>query len=252
MDIIHIHGFKCAGSTLEQILNREYPTMLRVESSNPGKRLFYDDIPKDLLKTKAISSHLLAPNKKNKSLQVALIRDPLDRLASAWKFESEVNESFSGNFREFIKIYKNSILSNYQSKLLSIQSKGDHFASGWEIDFDLSYLFGSNFFVGTVERFDESMVLIEKRMLDRGLNIDLSYPNKKNTTSHVKKNYNKENLLRFAYSSIDLDLWLLKYTNNMIDKEISKYDDFDEKLKDFKKRCKTSKFAEKLSDVVHI
>jgi hypothetical protein len=36
MKLIHIHGFKCAGSTVEQILNRECPNLLKVESSESG------------------------------------------------------------------------------------------------------------------------------------------------------------------------------------------------------------------------
>ena len=90
MKLIHIHGFKCAGSTLEQILNREFPNLLKVESSEPGKRLFFEDIPSKILNTDAISSHLLSPSKHKDAIHVTLLRNPLDRLISAWKFETKI------------------------------------------------------------------------------------------------------------------------------------------------------------------
>lgn len=252
MDVIHIHGFKCAGTTLEKILNREYDNLLLVESSNGGKRLFYDDIPKEILDVGAMSSHLLAPSLHRKALQVCLVRNPIDRLISAWRFQSNVVKDIDDNLKEYISNYKNSLVSNYQSKLLSCQKKSDSFSSGWDIDLDFDFLFGDNFFVGTVERFNESMVIIEERLKKRNINIDLSYPNKTNTTSHLAKANQFKNIEKFSYPAVDIDLWLVKKVNKMMDIEINNISNFDKKLSNYHERCKLSSFNAKKSDVIHI
>jgi len=255
MKLIHIHGYKCAGSTVEQILNRECPNLLKVESSESGKRLFYEDIPSNLLNTDAISSHLLSPLKGVEALQISLIRNPLDRIVSAWKFETKVVQGSKKDnitLRGYIENYKKSLVSNYQSKLLSFQEKSDHFSSGWSVSFDLDYLFSENFFIGTVDRFDESMVLIENRLKKRGVEIDMSYPSKQNTTSHIKNKINVNNLERFIYPAADSDIWLLKYTNKKIDQEINSINNFEILMENFRLRCKTSSFVESHSDVIYI
>jgi hypothetical protein len=255
MKLIHIHGFKCAGSTLELILNREYPNLLKVESSKSGKRLFFDDIPSKLLDTDAISSHLLSPTKGIEALQVSLLRNPLERIVSAWKFETKGKKKLkesSLSLREYVENYKKSILSNYQSKLLSFQKKSDHFSCGWEIAFDLEYLFSQNFFIGTVERFDESMVLIEQRLKKKGIQIDMSYPSRQNTTQSIKSKYNQANLERFLYPASDVDTWLLNLTNRKIDQEINSIHNFEILLNDYKLRCKTSIFVKHYSEVNYI
>ena len=66
MKIIHIHGYKCAGTTLENILERNFSDLLLIESKHGGTRLFFDQIPKKMLQDySAISSHLLAPSDTN-------------------------------------------------------------------------------------------------------------------------------------------------------------------------------------------
>jgi len=255
MKLIHIHGFKCAGSTLEQILNREFPNLLKVESSEPGKRLFFEDIPSKILNTDAISSHLLSPSKHKDAIHVTLLRNPLDRLISAWKFETKIVKDTRDNtitLKEYIGNFKKSILSNYQSKLLSFQNKNNHFASGWNINLDLDYLFSDNFFIGTVERFDESMVLIEQRLKRRAVNVDMSYPSRRNTTTHLKKTIIKNNFERFAYPATDVDIWLLDLANKKIDQEISSYSNFDILLEDYRLRCKSSFFVKDYSEVNYI
>lgn len=252
MELIHIHGFKCAGTTLEKILNREYEDLLLVESSNGGQRLFYNDIPKEILNVKAISSHLLAPSQGREALQICLIRDPIERLVSAWRFQSNVVKDIEDNLKQYISKYKNSILSNYQSKLLSCQKKSGSFSSGWDIDLDFDFLFGDNFFVGTVERFDESMVIIEERLKHRNININLSYPNKANTTSNYKKDNKIKKIDKFCFPAVDIDLWLIKKVNYMMDEEIKSISDFDEKLSKYHERCKESSFQPKKSEVIYI
>jgi hypothetical protein len=251
MEIIHIHGFKCAGTTLEKTLSREWKEILLIESKDSGSRLFFEDIPKNLLSNQAISSHLLSPVSKSEALQVSLIRDPYKRLISAWKFESN-GEDNKKNFKEYVTNYKNSLISNYQSKLLSVQKKNKRFSNGWEINLDLDFLFGVNFFLGLVERYDESMVLIEERLKKRGIIKDLSYPQKANTTENILKNRKIQDLHRYSYTSIDCDHWLWSFANKKMDDEIKRMDSFDEKMLNFNERCKKSIFTPNNKKVVFI
>ena len=48
---------------------------------------------------KAISSHLLAPSQGREALQICLIRDPIERLVSAWRFQSNVVKDIEDNFK---------------------------------------------------------------------------------------------------------------------------------------------------------
>lgn len=243
MKIIHIHGYKCAGTTLENILERNFSDLLLIESKHGGARLFFDQIPKKMLQDySAISSHLLAPSDTN-IFQFSLIRHPYDRLVSAWIYQ-RITKEVDSSFREYIKNYNSSKISNYQAKLLSKQNQTNSPQSGWEINLDFDFLFGDSFFLGVVDKFDESMVLLEEKMKKRGFELDLSYPSKANITSKVKKQ-NIPDLSNFAYPSIDTDLWLYKKANHMLDIEIENTQDFDKKLSCFKERCKKSSFSDK-------
>ncbi len=252
MELIHIHGFKCAGTTLEQTLNREYEKLLLIESKDSGSRLFFQDIPKNLLSAQSISSHLLSPSKGSDALQISLIRDPYKRLISAWKFQKNVTKDTRLNFRDFLNDYNNSVISNYQSKLLSVQSKSNNYSNGWEINLDLEFLFGDSFFAGIVERYDESMVLIEERLKARGIKKDFSYPQKANTTKNIFPNMKIPNLRKFSFPSTDCDYWLWNLVNKKMDDEIKRIESFEEKLQDFNERCKNSKFLEKKGKVTLI
>ena len=129
MKFIHIHGYKCAGTTFEKILQREFPDLLRIESKNSGQRLFYEQIPDKLKTQSALTSHLLAPSDKVDCFQVSFIRDPYKRLVSAWRFQNKIAGNIECSLKEFINKYRASIISNYQTKLLSVQHKNNNFSS---------------------------------------------------------------------------------------------------------------------------
>ena len=97
--MIHIDGFKFVGKTLEQTLNREYEIVLLIESKDSGSRLFFQNIPKNLLSALSISSHLLSPVNGSDAMQLSLIRDPYKRLISACKFQKNVTKDTHLNFR---------------------------------------------------------------------------------------------------------------------------------------------------------
>ena len=258
LDIIHIHGFKCAGTTFQNILSREYQKkLLLVESKKQGKRLFADELlNSNELKPyhQSISSHLLAISDDLLDLSkigVSFIRHPYKRIMSAWRFQFYKQKTTSDNFKKFLDNYKGSLLSNYQSKLLSNQKKSTNFYSGWEFNVDLEILFGDDFFVGVVEHFDESMVVLEHLLQEKGISIDLSYPKVLNTTGNLIKEKHA-NLLRYGYSAFDSDLWLHKIAIENLNSKIKNIDDFSKKLSDYKERCKSSRFIKRPQKVSYI
>lgn len=258
LDIIHIHGFKCAGTTFQNILSREYKKkLLLVESKKQGRRLFTDELlnsgelkPYHL----SISSHLLGISDDLLDLSkigVSFIRHPYKRIMSAWRFQFYKQKTTADNFKNFLNNYKGSMLSNYQSKLLSIQKKSTDFYSGWEFNIDLEILFGENFFVGVVEYFDESMVVLEHILQEKEISIDLSYPKVLNTTDDLKKKKHAD-LSRYGYSAFDSDLWLHKIAIENLNSKIKNIDDFSKKLSDYKERCKSSRFIKRPQKVSYI
>ena len=252
MQIVHIHGFKCAGTTFERILQNNYSDILFIESEVGGKRLAFNKIPKDMInKYSALSSHLLAPSDIN-IFQFSLIRDPYKRLVSAWTYHKEIVGDINSSFREFVINYNNSLISNYQSKLLSKQKFDNTFKSGWEICIDFDFLFGESFFLGVVEKFDESMVVLENKLKMRDIDIDLSYPTIENSTSEHKSTNKIKNLQRLAYPSIDTDLWLYEKAILNLNMEIEKIKDFNKKLALYKKRCKECNWIKQKKTIHHI
>lgn len=258
LDIIHIHGFKCAGTTFQNILAREYKKkLLLIESKESGKRLFARSlIESGEIRTyhKSISSHLLALSSDLlplSKINISFIRDPYKRIKSAWRFQFYKQKSTSDNFKNFLNRYKNSVLSNYQSKLLSVQKESTEFYSGWEFNVDLDIIFGDNFFLGVVEHFDESMVLLEDILKKQNINIDLSYPKVLNTTKDVKRK-NEADFIKFGYSSLDSDMWLHSKAIENLNSKIRKTENFEEKLQDYKKRCSQSKFIKGYNSVKYI
>ena len=192
----------------------------------------------------SISSHLLAISDDLFDLSkigVSFVRHPYKRIMSAWRFQFYKQKTTTEDFKQFLSNYKGSILSNYQSKLLSVQKKSTDFYSGWEFNINLEILFGENFFVGVVEYFDESMVVLEHILHEKSVSIDLSYPKVLNTTSELKKRKHA-NLLRYGYSAFDSDLWLHKKAIENLNRQIKNIDDFPKKLSNYKERCKSSSF----------
>lgn len=205
--LIHLHGFKCAGTTFAAILERNYPKqVLYVESLMPNQRLKFEQVL-PLLAVKqyqAISSHLLAiPNQTDfdksnftnsnndntekdytNNLVIVLLRDPKLRLISAYEFQKATNTLKPGdvNFRAFLNRLRNSAVANYQTRLLSNQSwSGAGQRKGWDLDPWSIDLASPNLFVGTVELFDQSMVLLENWLATKGIAFDASYRSVRNS-----------------------------------------------------------------------
>ena len=244
--LLHLHGFKCAGSTFMWILEKNFPKkVLYVESLQGNTRLKYDRV-ESLLENgnySAISSHLIAPPSKPESnvkpLVVAFLRDPVKRLISAYEFQKATNSLKEGdvNFRAFLTRLRNSPVSNYQTRLISPQSFNQTGArNGWDINPRAIDLEDENIFIGTVEMFDQSMILLEEWLQDKGIKFDASYylPNNTGSQQGVKKSTISTNMIFPDMVEIDQFIW--QEVTNRLKRITSSDDDFEDKMREFSRR----------------
>jgi hypothetical protein len=241
--LIHLHGFKCAGTTFGSILEKNFPKqVLYVESIVSNQRLNFEQV-KPILEIKpykALSSHLLAKPQQSESLVITFLRDPIDRLISAYEFQKTTNTLKTGddNFRAFLNRLRNSAVSNYQTRLISEQSwEGSQQRMGWDLNPWSINLDDPNLFIGSVELFDESLVLLERWLSDKGIEFDASYKVSSNRT--VKSNAERLLTMReLVYKDmVELDEFLFNKVKDRIEKQISSHGEyFDKLLFDFRTR----------------
>ena len=190
VDLLHLHGFKCAGSTFTWILERNFPDqVVYAESEREGERLGWQRVAEEVSLTgaRAVSSHLctLPPEgARFATLTVAFVREPLSRLLSAYRHDQATGASPvpGETFAEYLTRVERSAESNYQVRHLSPQGSPELRPDwGWEMLPDLIDLERDDLFIGVVERFDESMILLEHRLAAMGIDFDGSYGARQNT-----------------------------------------------------------------------
>jgi hypothetical protein len=228
------------------ILEKNFPKkVLYVESLQGNTRLKYDRV-ESLLENgnySAISSHLIAPPSKTESnikpLVVAFLRDPVKRLISAYEFQKATNSLKEGdvNFRAFLTRLRNSPVSNYQTRLISPQSWNQGGArNGWDINPRAIDLDDENLFVGTVEMFDQSMILLEEWLQAKGIKFDASYylPNNTGSQQGVKKSSISPSLI--FPDMVEMDQLLWQEVTNRLKRIIISDVEFEGKLREFAER----------------
>lgn len=165
--VAHHHGFKCAGSTVVHLLNRNWPEqVLHVEHRLADQRIYCDQMP-PLLEGrpyKALTSHLLAmpaPGQEIAHVHFGLVRDPIERLVSTYKFVPE--ERRRGGFRNFIEANRHHAC-DYHLRHLGVQGRGAIGIAGWQPDPAALRIDAPHVLLGLVERFADTMFLLERRI----------------------------------------------------------------------------------------
>ncbi len=193
-DLLHLHGFKCAGSTF--IWSLEHASkggVAYVESEASNQRLAWERVHDHFATAPAypqlITSHLitLPPPGALARLKVAFLRDPLARLASAYRFELHLQGTIAAmSFQHYIEHYCRGLLTNFQTRHLSPQDPDNwRLQQGWAARPELIDLERQDLFVGLVERYDESIVALEHALEQLGCPLDLAYPQRMNTTDGI-------------------------------------------------------------------
>lgn len=248
VDLLHLHGFKCAGSTFIASLERACDGRVAyVESPQSNQRLAWQwlaaeqqSLPGD---TRAITSHLitLPPPGSIARMKVAFLRDPLARIRSAYRFQRHVQRLTSHtSFVDYASSMTSNILANYQARHLSVQDlQGWKDYEGWKLDPGSIDLGREDLFVGLVELYDESMVILEHRLEKIGCQMDLAYPSASNTTHDFQGIDNSDfKLGQDIFNAIcGVDLELYRRVETCLRQQIAELFDFDQRLQDFRRRC---------------
>ncbi|QEY31826.1 hypothetical protein EVJ50_05790 [Synechococcus sp. RSCCF101] len=252
LTLLHLHGFKCAGSTLIWALEHSTRgTLLQVESPGPGDRLDWHLLEQHLAahpgisedgRTTAASSHLitLPPPGRLARLHVALLRRPLARILSAYRFQREVQHSTSASsFADYVNGLVRTSLANYQTRHLSPQEPIDwQRRRGWAARPELIDLERPDLVVGLVERYDESMVVIEHALEALGQPLDLAYPEPQNRSARPSgSNGASGDPMAQALFVTELDLSLHERAEAQLNRRIAAIEGFPARLAAFRERC---------------
>lgn len=210
MKIIHIHGFKCGGSTFSWILSQVFgerlfyvePATSQSGTNAPCKLNLNYVLNKLPSNCEAITSHNIAiPCQRafndNPPLIVTFIRKPEERLMSAFKFMQTKQKTIPSDylFEDFVYSACAQPIpnGNYFSRLLAPQPKFDTSDySNWDILCKSDVTKRDDVFIGILEGFNSSLILLEKRLFQRFDSLyDLSYPvpanaSQTNTASEIE------------------------------------------------------------------
>ena len=235
--IVHMHGFKCAGTTFSASLAANFGQDFRcVEPSTRFGKLDWDLVQSKAVDMGllAVSSHALKAPQVISANQVFvhLVREPSSRLLSAWRFEVGVQKSFEGPFSTYLT--DKGRIKNHQSRFLLPQAKVDNFQPNHEYgaDWDL-FKHRSNLFLGVVERYDETMTILELILRQKSINVDLSYPDALNQQTAERLVADTE----IPDDFVNLDRILYLIANQRLDFYASLFANFNSSLELFRERC---------------
>lgn len=202
--LLHAHIFKNAGSTIDWILERNFGVAFRDDRAD-SLMLKDSDYLQNLVGSdnnlKAISSHSLplpAPKVSGVDfIALLMLRDPLLRVRSVYDFERRQKAETPGakhakiySFKEYVEWRMSPSVSptirNMQVRyltrtvpLIDQNLTENHMNAATD-------LIDSNPFVGVVERFDQSMAVFRRGLLNHGLDLDFAYKKQNITSKSVR------------------------------------------------------------------
>lgn len=250
-NLLHLHGFKCAGSTFIWSLERATRgDVLYFESPGAGDRLDWR-LVRDYLaalerQPLAITSHLicLPPPGAIAALKVAFLREPIERIASAYRFQTQVQKTVgSVLFRQYLESLQRGSLANYQTRHLSPQEPADWvLRRGWAARPELIDLSREDLFVGLVERYDDSILALEDQLERMGIAMDLAYARPVNTTRQPGGAGEPSTAeARLAHTPLglavtELDLSLHRRAEQQLEERLAAVSDLERKRVDLQRR----------------
>lgn len=264
--IVHNHLFKNAGSTvdwaLQQVFGAAFVDHRDDEEMRKGAEYLgpYINEHKNI---KALSSHHLTmplPEISGiKIISIMMLRNPIERVTSVYKFErAQISDTHPGvihsqkhNLRDYIhwrmQPEVGSTIRNFQArKMLPPRNIGQEAITENEMAMLKRQLLNIEM-LGLVARFDESMVLFEEYLQKIFPRIDLSYlpQNVRQELSMTTESRLEKLKTDIGTDTYDLllkknreDLQLFQYAETELSARISRVKRFDEKLANFRARCK--------------
>lgn len=258
--ILHCHVFKNAGTTLDWALERSFNAGF-IDHRDDAVLIkqgmgYLEDFLNKHPNISAVSSHHMpfVPEHEQSYFWLVMLREPLRRVRSVYEFEvKQLPISSLGSkmakeldFSEYIhwRMQDNvpAVIKNFHVRYLNNVSRPEQEVDESFLENACQRLKLENVLVGTVESFNESMVIFEEALKEKFSKIDLSY---------ISQNIGKkesEHPLDFL-DEITPDARDILLENNQLDRKlydivnadqqrlISSIPGFEEKLSDFEKRC---------------
>ena len=246
--IIHLHIPKTGGTTLRDIVNRQYSSenILTIPTIDKSKNIVGALSSNKINQLEVIQGHLkygIHNHFDRTAKYFAIMREPVDRVLSSYYYviSQEGNPQNLSNTKKTMSIYEyinsgiNPFLINGQTQLIAGNtcSIDDPLIKSNELLDIAKENINKNFILtGTTEKFYESILLL-KRML----NWKSPYYSRANRTKN-KPDYSKieAEIRGFIEDHNQLDIDLYNYVNKSIDNKIKEAgDNFARDLKHFKR-----------------
>jgi hypothetical protein len=247
-DLLHLHGFKCAGSTfIWSLEHASQAGVAYVESEASNQRLPWERVREHVAAAEEcspiITSHLITmpPPGALARVKVAFLREPLARLASAYRFQLHKQGSIDAiSFRQYIDQFCRGPLANYQTRHLSPQEPENwRLQKGWAARPELIDLTRRDLFVGLVERYDESIVALEYQLEQLDCPRNLAYPQRLNITEDLRSSREQPEALPpdRLLEITELDNNLYGRAATRLEEHLAAIPDLSDRLADFQGRC---------------
>lgn len=263
--LIHCHLFKNGGTTLDWAFKRHFGKAFLDHRDDEKMRKGADYLASFIQENpylKVISSHhvrLPLPELPDLDiLPLFMIRHPLDRVESVYKFERKQRADTPGarmakelDLADYIlwrmKPDIGGTLRDFQCRFCSGQITRNN-VKMTDKDGGLAVTALQNTpFTGVVDRFDESIVLFEYQLAAYEPDIDLAYiaqnVNRERVSNPERRGEELLEKLPAQAGEILLennrqDLELYRQANHLLDRRLAEISDFDSRLAGFRERCR--------------
>ena len=265
--ILHGHIFKNAGTTLDWSLQKNFGKHFLDHRQDQLMRTQGSAHLQELLTTErelcALSSHHMTGDLPDmpdiRFIRICLLRHPIERIRSVYNFERTqrgltpgAKAAQSKSFRDYVEWRMlpsvAHTIRNYQTLYLA----GSHGLAN-DRDMALQYFpqaletVGGDSLIGLVERYDETMVVLEDALKGSFPQLDLSYVAQNVSKSKSRKDATRDtvaqsledlgDLQRAVIDNNSFDLALYQTVTQRLESRILGVDRFDEKLAEFQQRC---------------
>ena len=263
--LAHGHIFKNAGTTLDWSLARSFGDNFLDHRDDRIMREHGTRHIAELVRERpgltALSSHHLVHQLPQVSgvemVPIYLLRHPLERIDSVYHFERRQQADTAGALAARRKSFRDYVawrmapgtprtIRNYQTIYLAgVHNYSEDFEPGPGIFGTAMKTVRNSPLIGIVERYDESMVVIEHYLREALPALDLSYI-RQNVTRRgwLRRDSSAASVLRrlgnlanTVVNNNSLDLALYQLVNRRLDDMIDRIEDFAARLGDFRSRC---------------
>jgi hypothetical protein len=257
--VIHQHIMKCAGSTIVAVLEREFGEgCYHLHRDDPRGTIFGEDLGAFLEATPdalAVTSHHLRPPLPTGPFLVidcAPLRDPIDRLASLYRFtRKDASQLLHPLTANGMATFVRAVADRFPDNVIDVQTSALAITDASrppgrdDLAVAIARMRRSSFLV-VVDRFDESMVLAEYffRNVFPGLQLHSRATNVTRPTEYDLAERERElnaELGGPAFALVKrlsaLDEELLAAARAELDRRIALIAGFEERLRAFRARC---------------